>query len=602
MSVTRGFAGMRETTQAKALEYKYKSQRPVWTLFYLLNKPFYFYIWLTLVYLLKQSPVYIIPFLLAEVINTLAAVKETPIQNMVGLFAFASVMVAQNIPSHCYFIHLLSSTVRRMEKGLRNDLAIRIQQLSISFHDRTESGRLQAKVLRDVEQIQNFCMFFGEVGLGSLCSLLFAIIVVSVRDPRLLPIFVFLVPVAATIRTLFRNGIQTRNRVFRSEVEAMSSEVIEMINMIPVTRAHGLEEEAKDKVLEKFDSVNESGKRLDMMNALFGSSAWVTFQLSLLIGLAVLSWSCWNGWITVGEIALYQSMFTMMVTSTTQLINLFPHISKGIESIYSIGDILECPDLEQNEGKHIVKSVQGEVLFDGVSFHYDNSLSNAVSDFSLHVKPGECVAFVGPSGAGKSTLMQLLIGFHRPQQGRILLDNRDMENIDMRHFRRSISVVPQETVLFSGTIRDNIVHGSKNGGAFDEGSLYRVLEMANLKEFIEQMPQGLDTKIGENGALLSGGQRQRLAIARALFRDPRILVLDEATSALDVIAEKQVQEAINRAIQNRTTFIVAHRLSTIRQANRIVVMKDGRCIECGTYEELAARDGVFSEMQALQVK
>jgi ATP-binding cassette subfamily B protein len=391
--------------------------------------------------------------------------------------------------------------------------------------------------------------------------------------------------------------MRIRNREFRSQVEQMNSTVSEMINMIPVARAHGIEDIAAEGSHQKFHDVLHRGRKLDRMNAIFGSSAFVTFQLSMIIGLAALSWACWRGWISVGEIMLFQGLFTMIVMSMTALLNMVPEIARGFESIRSIGEILECPDIEHNEGREVIRDVEGAVAFENVSFTYENAREAAVRDFSLDVKPGECIALVGPSGAGKSTLIQLLIGFHRAEQGRILLDGLDMEQIDMRSYRRFVSVVPQETMLFSGTLRDNITYGRKG---VDDRQIRDVMAMANLTDVVNDLPEGLQTRIGEDGALLSGGQRQRIAIARALIRDPRVLILDEATSALDVVSEKLVQQAIDRAIQNRTTFIVAHRLSTIRQADRIVVMKDGRLEEIGPYDELMARDGLFKEMQQLQ--
>ncbi|MBK7190433.1 MAG: ATP-binding cassette domain-containing protein [bacterium] len=334
-----------------------------------------------------------------------------------------------------------------------------------------------------------------------------------------------------------------------------------------------------------------------MINALFGSSSWMSFQLSMVAALGVLVWFCRRGLITVGDIVLYQSLFTMMVNCISQLLSIYPQLARGVESIRSIGEVLECPDLELNRGRRAVEAMNGGVQFDHVGFAYDDDRAPSVVDCTLQVQPGECIALVGPSGAGKSTLMQLLIGFRRPQSGRILFDGQDMEELDMRTARRFISVVPQETILFSGSIRENIVYGLDNVG--DEW-LSEVLAAAHLSELVLSLPRGLETRIGEDGALLSGGQRQRIAIARALVRDPRILVLDEATSALDVVSEKKVQEAIDRAVQNRTTFIVAHRLSTIRKADRIVVMKAGRIAETGSYDELMDRRGFFFEMQQLQ--
>ena len=348
---------------------------------------------------------------------------------------------------------------------------------------------------------------------------------------------------------------------------------------------------------EQFEQVNHRGRHLDRINALFGSCSWMSFQLAMIFALAVLVWFCLKGQITVGDIVLYQSLFAIMVNSVSQVLGIYPQLARGVESIRSIGEVLECPDLERNRDRRPVEAMQGGVCFEQVSFAYDGAQESAVNGFSLDVEPGECIALVGPSGAGKSTLIQLLIGFRRPQVGRILFDGLNMEMLDMRTARRFMSVVPQETVLFSGSIRENIVYGLD---PIDETRLAMVLAAAHLTELIEGLPKGLETCIGEDGALLSGGQRQRIAIARALIRDPRILVLDEATSSLDVVSEKKVQEAIDSAVQNRTTFIVAHRLSTIRKADRIVVMQNGRAAEVGSYDELMARHGFFYEMQKLQ--
>ena len=581
----------------RPLEYDYTSSKPIRTLYFLLNRKIWFYPFLFLLFAVKHSPMLAVPLLVARVVDTLAAPDAYPVEQLPIYFSVMAILILQNMVTHLWFAILVSNVIRDMEKRLRSSVATRMQQLSIAFHDRTESGRLQTKVLRDAEQIQNMCNFLGQMGVGAVISFLFAIGITAVREPRLLIFYLILVPLSAGLRAMFRRQMQQRNRAFRSEVEQMNSEVVEMINMIPVARAHGIEEQAIRDSHRKFQDVQYRGRRLDRMNALFGSSAFVTFQISMITGLGALSWACWKGWISVGEILLFQGLFSMIVMSVTGLLNLIPEIARGIESIRSIGEVLECPDIEHNEDRRKVQSVEGGVRFDQVGFTYENARGAAVCDFSLTIQPGECIALVGSSGAGKSTLAQLLIGFHRPQQGRILLDGTNMEELDMRTFRRFVSVVPQETMLFSGSLRDNITYGL-NG--IDDDQIQQVLAMANLTDVVEDLPDGLHTRIGEDGALLSGGQRQRIAIARALLRDPRILILDEATSALDVVSEKRVQEAIDRAIQNRTTFIVAHRLSTIRQADRIVVMKEGRIAEICSYDELVARGGLFCEMQKLQ--
>jgi ATP-binding cassette subfamily B protein len=221
-----------------------------------------------------------------------------------------------------------------------------------------------------------------------------------------------------------------------------------------------------------------------------------------------------------------------------------------------------------------------------------------ISDFSLEVKPGQCIAFVGESGAGKSTLISLLIGYRRPVQGRILLDGVNMNELDLRTFRRFISVVPQNVVLFSGTIRQNILYGLDQERA-DEEHIRKVIRIARVDEFVNELEEGLETRIGEHGNQLSGGQKQRIAIARALIRDPRIILFDEATSALDIESEQLIQEALNDMIRKRTTFMIAHRLSTIRRADTIVVLENGRLIERGNHNTLLQEQGIYYRMHSL---
>ena len=253
-------------------------------------------------------------------------------------------------------------------------------------------------------------------------------------------------------------------------------------------------------------------------------------------------------------------------------------------------------DIEDNRGKIRLRYVHGTVHFDNVSYSYPNTDKKVIDNLTLHVEPGECIAFVGPSGSGKSTIMNMIIGFLKATEGTLSIDGKPMEELNLSDYRHFISVVPQNSILFTGTIRENITYGLKK---VDPKVFDRVIELANIKEFADKLPKGLDTVIGEHGDKLSGGQKQRICIARALIRDPKILILDEATSALDNIPEYQVQKAINELIKDRTTFIVAHRLSTIRDADRIVVLDEGRCVECGTFDELMAKKGKFYELKTL---
>jgi ATP-binding cassette subfamily B protein len=260
--------------------------------------------------------------------------------------------------------------------------------------------------------------------------------------------------------------------------------------------------------------------------------------------------------------------------------------------------VLEAKQVERNEGKPPApQPVRGEITFENVSFSYPQGREVALNDINLRIESGETLAFVGESGAGKSTLVNLAIGFRTPSGGRVLLDGLDLRELDLRTYRRQIGVVPQTTVLFNGTLRENVTYGLTK---VSDETLWRILTDANLAEFVRGLPKGPDTPLGESGAQLSGGQRQRLAIARALIRDPRLVILDEATSALDTESERLVQEALVRLTRGRTTLIVAHRFSTIRHAHRIVVLNKGRIAELGTQQELMALQGQFYRLANLQ--
>jgi len=306
----------------------------------------------------------------------------------------------------------------------------------------------------------------------------------------------------------------------------------------------------------------------------------------------------WSGmWgMSAGDVTMLSSYFVALTGSVTALMSLAPIITKGLESVRSMAEVLSEPDLERNAGKAPVASVQGEVAFEAVRYAYADAPDEiAIEGLDLHVRAGETIALVGPSGSGKSTVLNMVIGFLTPSDGRILLDGSDMSTLDLRSYRRFLAVVPQESLLFEGTVRDNVTYGSPE---LTDSAVRDALRDANAWEFVEHMG-GLDAVIGERGARLSGGQRQRLAIARALVRDPRILVLDEATSALDTASERLVQEALGRLMTGRTTFVVAHRLSTIRGADRIAFMRAGTLVEIGSHDELMAAGGAYAELQRL---
>jgi ATP-binding cassette subfamily B protein len=550
-----------------------------------------------LVFVVKASPVWVWPVITRNILNSLSPVTAGSLDTIRVNFIVMLVLILQNIPLHTLHVYYLSKAVRSMQQQIRCVLVTRLQQLSISFHNRFTTGRMQSKILRDVEVVESLSRQMFGVVLNSVLSVVSALGVTLYHKPVIALFFLVAAPVAVLLVQLFRRPMDKSNREFRTEMETMTSMVTEMLEMIPVTRAHGVEEAETRRLGNQFQTLRRKALRVDLVNSVFGSSVWVCFQLFNLICIGVAAWMAVKGSIQAGDVVMYLGYFGMMVGSINGLVDFYPTLCLGRESLRSLSEILECPDLERNEGRREVRQVEGRIVLDRVEYRYAPGLTPAVQDVTLDIKPGESVAFVGESGSGKSTLMNLVIGFRRPTGGRILLDGCDMETLDMRTYRHYLAVVAQNTILFSGTVRENITYGLDH---VDDKRLQEVLELANVSQFVRDLPKGLDTIIGEHGGRLSGGQRQRISIARAFIRDPRVIVLDEATSALDVVSEKLVQEAIQRLISRRTTLIVAHRLSTIRNADRVVVMNQGRIVEQGTHDELMTREGEFFRMVSLQ--
>lgn len=548
-------------------------------------------------FFIKHAPVWVLPIVTANIINDITSGSPETYQNIIIQAMIMIVLVALNIPMNYMYTRYKSLATRYAETGLRRALVRKLQQLSISYHKETQSGRLQSKIMRDVEAVETLStqMFLSILNIA--LNIAIALIVTINKSLVVFIFFLLTTPIAAATMVFFRNVMKKRNNEFRKEMEETSARVMEMVELIPVTRAHALEEEEVQKMSGQLFAVAEKGYRLDVIQSLFGSVGWAIFQIFQVVCLGFTGFLAIKGTVMPGDITLYQSYFATIVSQVSSLMSLIPTIAKGIESVNSIGEVLLEDDIEQNEGKEIIKDIYGEFDFKDVTFRYNNIDRPVLHNLNLHVDKGETIALVGESGAGKSTILNLVIGFNQVNSGEVLIDGHNMKDIDLRSYRKHLAVVPQTSILFSGTIRDNITYGVDN---VDEATLDEIVKAANLTDLINSLPDGLDTMVGEHGGKLSGGQRQRISIARALIRNPKVIVLDEATSALDSISEKLIQEDLNNLTKDRTTFIVAHRLSTIKDADKIAVIADGHCVEYGTYDELMNLKGEFYQMKKIQ--
>jgi ATP-binding cassette subfamily B protein len=573
--------------------HQFKGESPVKTLIFLLKDQKKNVLLAVLFFSIKHSPSWFIPLITANLIDIVVQ-KKGMVEFSLNSAALILV-VLQNFPTNILYVRYLAMAVRDVENRLRSALVVRMQQLSIGYYQKTNAGALQTKVVRDVENIEQMLRHMSDGGLAAINSFMGAVIITAIRVPSFLIFFLLVAPIASLAIIRMRRSLNEYNEDFRNEIERMSSRVNEMTTLLPVTRAHGLEASALGTLRDSFSSVKSAGLRLDKINGKFNAAAWVTFQMANVLCLILSAYFAMTGryGISVGDVVLLTSYFGMLIGSVILLASLAPAIAKGLSSVRSLSEVLESPDLEINQGKVEVKDVVGQIEFDHVEFTYPTNHKPSLTDISFSATPGRMIALVGPSGSGKSSLINLVIGFLRPTAGKITLDGKDMQALDLRTMRKHLSVVPQESVLFDGTIFENIAYGLSDVHIDD---VEQALKAANAWDFVSAFDLGVNTIVGERGARLSGGQRQRLAIARALIRNPRILILDEATSALDSESEKLIQSALKHLMSNRTTFVVAHRLSTIKEAHLILVLDEGRIVQSGRHDELRNVEGLYQRL------
>ena len=553
------------------------------------------------IYLFQSSPIYMTPLLTANIINIAtnnAGQAFTPeVWGQIGLNAGIMLFcIILNVPTTVLRWKVASKMLRRTSAGIRSALVRKLQSLSITYHKDMQTGKVQAKFLKDMETIDAFFSATINNVLLTLISAVISTIIAIVKEPIVATFFIVVVPINVLLSATFRKKIRGVYRKYRIDTETMSARMTRMLEMFQVTKSHGLEKTEIGMVNSTIEKVEGSGINVDNTLARFGAWSFVVNNSLSAVCLIFCAILAIVGRIGIGDIVLYQTMFVQISGFVTSLVNSMPTISSGREAVESISELMKVTDVEYNMDKGVAMQVSGNVRFEKVYYKYPNTSQQVVKNFSLDVKAGECIAIVGPSGSGKSTLINMIIGFLLPSEGKLYIDDKSIEEINLSAYRHNISVVPQNSILFVGTIKENITYGLDR---YTQEQLDQVVEMANLNEFLKDLPNGIDTDIGEHGDKLSGGQRQRITIARALIRNPKILILDEATSALDNISELHVQKAISASISGRTTFIVAHRLSTIRDADRLVVMDGGECVEVGTYEELMALKGKFYQLKQL---
>lgn len=480
---------------------------------------------------------------------------------------------------------------------LRAQIFTKTQYLSFGYLDQQKTGQLLSKYAFDTQKVDGVMMPILNSFIPDSFYCVITILLLVAMNWQLSMVVLLMLPIIAFMRIRYFSELRRKHEANRRAQEKMTGSAAELFGALRLVRSYGEEKQAHAQLRESGREVARARVDLIETSTGFGAMSFGAVKfLSLVIvaGGAILSV---RGQVSAGTVIAFVAGLPALVQPIQMFTQLSDQIFLGQEAYNSIKELLDEDDMEPWKGEETLDSIQGRIEFDHVSFRYPGAEKDALHDFCLTIEAGEKVALVGSSGAGKSTLTSLLLGLYTPTSGEIRVDGVPQSRLDMRWLRQQTALVMQESILLSGTLDDNIRFARVD--ATDE-QVNDAVRLAHAQEFIEKMPDGLQSIVGERGVMLSGGQKQRISIARALLRDPAILILDEPTSALDYESERLIQDALETLAQGRTVLTIAHRLSTIRGADRVIVLSNGRITEQGSFAQLWDNEGFFHKMLLAQ--
>ena len=560
-----------------------KPRRPLDALWRIARRHGKFFSISVLILLVKHLAALLLPVFVSNIINIV-----TDTGSFFTLPVLANILMAVaalSVNLICYWLdsRYYRRFTRAVEAGIRMALVQKLQVLSMRFHNASQSGVVLSKLVSDVQFIQMliYDRFQELLYLGE--DILFIIVISLMRLPLMLAFYAVIVPVAAYLLHRFMRPLQNRRAGMRQQNEQVGAAVKEMLEMENLNRAHGLEKTEYRTILKKVRRAQQASVLYDRQTVSVNNITYGLFQGLRLLSLSFAALLTASGHIGVGTLVLFQSIFEMIISNVQRMLDAVPMITQGYDSVKSVNEILFEEDVEQNGTELLNSPARGEIEFRHVSFGYRTDEDPVLKDVSFRVPARGSIAFVGKSGQGKTTILNLILGLYHAWNGEILIDGKNLESLEKTAYRRNIAVVPQSTVLFSGTLWDNLVYGLSFVSA---ERVMKVIRSVGLEELVSSLPDGLNTQILEGGGNLSGGQRQRISIARALLREPKIILLDEATSALDSVSERQVQEAVDAMMGQCTVVMVTHRLSTLRHADVVCRLDQGELKKYESFEQV----------------